>query len=179
MKEKTNKIYQKYEEFIKNFENFAILSYRTGIFFLVFLYVENENITKIIKNKFYGFISIIFVYSLNDILKYLSQKLNFNNPLDNPLLENIFNIEIPKITFEQSPEDKYQDGCFELAETFDINLIKNKFLLCLGQEIDFLSATADAIASGSTPICLAITILLYDFIFSYISLYIYIIQSIL
>jgi hypothetical protein len=59
--------------------------------------------------------------------------------LDNPLLENIFNIEIPKITFEQSPEDKYQDGCFELSETFDIDLIKNKFLLCLGQEIDFIS----------------------------------------
>ena len=129
----------KYEEFIKNFENFAILCYRTGIFFLVFLYIENENITKIIKNKYYGFISIIFVYSPNDILKYLSQKLNFNNPLDNPLLENIFNIEIPKITFEQSPEDKYQDGCFELSETFDIDLIKNKFLLCLGQEIDFIS----------------------------------------
>ena len=59
--------------------------------------------------------------------------------MDNPLLENIFNIEIPKITFEQSPEDKYQDGCFELSETFDIDLIKNKFLLCLGQEIDFIS----------------------------------------
>ena len=127
----------KYEEFIKNFENFAILCYETGIFFLVFLYIENENITKIIKNKYYGFISIIFVYSPNDILKYLSQKLNFNNPLDNPLLENIFNIEIPKITFEQSPEDKYQDGCFELAETFDVNLIRNKFILKFDTEFDY------------------------------------------
>ena len=54
---------------------------------------------EILKN-FYKFqmnsiISIILVYSPEDILNYLSQKLNYNNPLDNLEFEDIFNIKIP------------------------------------------------------------------------------------
>lgn len=98
---------------------------------------------EILKN-FYKFqmnsiISIILVYSPEDILNYLSQKLNYNNPLDSLEFEDIFNIKIPKITFEQNDEDKYQDGCFELAETFDVNLIKNKFIISFNHEIDYTS----------------------------------------
>ena len=44
-------------------------------------------------------------------------------------MTNILNIKIPKITFEQNEDDKYQNGCFELSETFDINLIRNKYML--------------------------------------------------
>ena len=54
------------------------------------------------------------------------------------LIENN-NIKIPKITFEQNEEDKYQDGCFELAETFDVNIIKNKFLFRIFNEIDYMT----------------------------------------
>ena len=132
----------KYEEFEKNIEKIYLLSLKTGITFLVFLYIENENNIKIKKRLFNYNISIIIVYSINDIIDYLSQKLNFSNPLGGKYTEElgeILNIKIPKITFEQNEEDKYQDGCFELADTFDINLIRNKFVLSYGYNVDFIT----------------------------------------
>ena len=65
--------------------------------------------------------------------------MNFHNPIQGPELEEIgdfLNIKIPKITFEQNDEDIYQNGCFELAETFDINLIKNNFIYKVGDRIN-------------------------------------------
>jgi len=130
----------RYEEFVSNFENIVLLSFKTGITFLAFLYIENANNKKINKNHINflrSFISIIIIYSPNDILFYLSQKLKFFNPLDLPDLQELVNIKIPKITFEQYTQDDYQDGCFELAETFNVDLIKNKLLLCFNDGLDY------------------------------------------
>ena len=87
----------KYEEFEKNIEKIYLLSLKTGITFLVFLYIENENNIKIKKRLFNYNISIIIVYSINDIIDYLSQKLNFSNPLGGKYTEElgeIFGVEL-------------------------------------------------------------------------------------
>ena len=129
-----------YEEYLENFETIYFVSLESGISFLIFLYVENKYITKIPKSQLNCIISIIFVYSPEDIINYLSQKLNFYNPIQGAKLEEIsdfLNIKIPKISFEQNDEDIYQSGCFELAETFDINLIKNNFIYSINDNIDF------------------------------------------
>ena len=128
-----------YENLKKNIDNIYKLYFGTGITFLVFIYTEDDQLTKIIKNRFIPLISVVWVLSLNDILNYLSQNLNFINPLDTQISGFILNVKIPKISFEQSPEDIYQDGCFELAETFDVNLIKNNFLIRVGQNIDYIN----------------------------------------
>ena len=129
----------RYEEYKENYEKFHVLSTKTGITFLIFLYIEKENkLNKYIIN----ILPTILVYSHEDIINYLNQKLNFFNPFNRPNLEDlseITNIKIPKITFEQNEEDKYQNGCFELAETFDINLIRNKFVFRLFGEIDYIT----------------------------------------
>lgn len=130
----------RYEEFVSNFENIVSLSLETGITFLAFLYIENannKNINKTHLKLFRSFISIIIIYSPNDILLYFSQKLKFFNPLDLPDLQELANIKIPKITFEQYIQDDYQDGCFELAETFNVDLIKNNLLLFFNEGIDY------------------------------------------
>ena len=130
----------RYDEFVSNFENIVLLSFKTGITFFAFLYKENannKNINKTHINFLRSFISIILIYSPDDILLYLSQKLKFFNPLDLPDLQEFINIKIPKITFEQYTQDDYQDGCFELAETFNVDLIKNKLLLTFNEGIDY------------------------------------------
>ena len=130
----------RYEEFVSNFENIVLLSLQTGITFLAFLYIENannKNINKTHIKLFRSFISIIIIYSPNDILLYFSQKLKFFNPLDLPDLKELTNIKIPKITFEQYTQDDFQDGCFELAETFNVDLIKNNLLLFFNEGIDY------------------------------------------
>ena len=127
----------RFEEFKENLEKLLILSFESGITFLVFLYMEKGDTTKFYKNQFNFPIPTILVYSAEDILNYLSQKLNFFNPLNLPDLKELLNIKIPKITFEQSAEGKYQGGCFELTETFDVDLVKNKFLLCLNHNTDY------------------------------------------
>ena len=116
----------KLEEFKKNFENIFILSMESGITFLVFIYIENKDIKKIPKN-INSILPTILVYTPEDILHFLSNKSNFINPIDE--VTQMFEIKLPKITFEQNDEDIYQNGCFELAETFDVNLIKNNLIL--------------------------------------------------
>ena len=71
----------------KNIEKIFLLSLKTGITFMVFLYIENENNIKIKKRLFNYSISIIIVYSIRDIIDYLSQKLNFINPLGGQYIE--------------------------------------------------------------------------------------------
>ena len=115
------------EEFKENFEKIFLLSQETGITFLFFLYVENENKKKVQKNHLNNLMQTIFVYSRQDIINYLFQKFNIINPLneqDNSYYEEYCNIKISKITFEQNEEEKYQGVCFELAEKFDVNIIK-------------------------------------------------------
>ena len=132
----------KLEEYQENYEKIVLLSMKLGITFMAFVYIENQDKIKIPKNLINFLISAILVYSPEDIISYLSQKFKFNNPLDYPDLVDLsefLNIKIPKISFEQSDEDKYQSGCFELAETFDVNLIKNKFVLRFFDDIDFIT----------------------------------------
>ena len=114
------------EEFHENFEKIYELSFKYGLTFLVFVYAENN------KNIYYRhpincIFQPIYVYSPEDIIKYLSQKFKIEHPSDkinNEKIQEILKIKIPKITFEQKEEDEYQGGCFELAETFDVNIIK-------------------------------------------------------
>ena len=115
---------------------------RSGITFIAILYVENENNINFYKEQINFPITTIFVYSPKDIIYYLSQKLHFINPLNIPepeKISNALNIKFPKITFVQNDEDIFQNGCFELAETFDINLIKNKLVFRIFEEIDYVS----------------------------------------
>jgi hypothetical protein len=115
---------------------------RSGITFIAILYVENENNINFYKEQINFPITNVFVYSPKDIINYLSQKLHFINPLNIPdpeKISNALNIKFPKITFAQNDEDIFQNGCFELAETFDINLIKNKLVLRFFEEIDYVS----------------------------------------
>ena len=130
------------EEYQENLEKIVILSFEFGVTFLIFLYIENEDNIKLYKNQINFIISTILVYSPQDIVLYLSQKLKFCSPLNNLDIEEIGemqNIKIPKITFEQNDEEKYEDGCFELAETFDVNIIKNKYVFRILDHIDLLS----------------------------------------
>ncbi len=57
-------------------------------------------------------------------------------------MNDIFENQIPKINYEVNNEEDCQDGCFELAETFDINLIKNKIVLSFFDSKDNISDIA-------------------------------------
>ena len=83
-------------------------------------------------------ISTILVYSPQDIINYLSQKLNFYGPID---MKEFFYIKIPKINYELNAEDLdiYQNGGFELSETFDTNLINNNFILTISDDVDYIT----------------------------------------
>jgi len=129
-------------EFQENFEELIKLCVKTGISFMVFIYVENENIMYFHKDQINFFMSTILVYSPEDIISYLTQQFDFINPLDSlepKELAEALDIKIPKISFIQIDEDKFQDGCFELAETFDINLIKNNLVFRFLGEINYMS----------------------------------------
>ena len=109
---------------------------------MVFIYVENENIMYFHKDQINLFMSTILVYSPEDIISYLTQQFDFINPLNSietKELAEALDIEIPKISFIQNDEDKFQNGCLELAETFDINLIKNKLVFRFFGEINYMS----------------------------------------
>ena len=69
----------KFEEYKTNFESILMLTYFTGITFLVFLYIESDKII-FYKPSFNFIFPAIFVYSPEDILYYLSQKLKFEHP---------------------------------------------------------------------------------------------------
>ena len=107
--------------------------------------MENGDSERFYKNQMYFVFPMILVYSNEDILNYLSKKFNFCNIMDMPDIEDIADIKIPKITYEQNPEDNYQDGCFELAETFDVNLVKNNLMLSLNDNVEYLSVFVESI----------------------------------
>ena len=121
------------KEFQKNLAKILILSAELGITFIVFLYIENENDKILFHKNFINYlITIILVYSPEDIIKYLTKKLScLNFHMSKDLIYKIFNIQIPKISFVQEDEEKFENGCFELAETFNTNLINNTHLLSI------------------------------------------------
>ena len=128
----------KLEEFKNNLEKILILSAEFGITFIVLLYIEkDDNYVIFHKHNINNILSIILVYSPEDIIKYLSTKFIFKFPSDDSEILSDLNIKIPKISFEQNEEEKYQNGCFELSETFDVNLIKNTFSFNYFGSLDF------------------------------------------
>ena len=128
----------RFEEYQKNLENIILLSFKSGVTFLIFLYIEKDIVRSIPKNYINFIIPTILVYSPQDILYYLSQKLGCCISLDMFDIKQLFGIKIPKITFEQNDED-YQNGCFELTETFDVNIIRNNLVLRFIDDIDYVS----------------------------------------
>lgn len=65
--------------------------------------MENGDSERFYKNQMYFVFPMILVYSTEDILNYLSKKFNFCNIMDMPDIEDIADIKIPKITYEQNP----------------------------------------------------------------------------
>ena len=128
----------RFDDFQKYYENIISLSFESGITFLVFLYIENEENTKIYKDKINFLIPTILVYSPEDILKYLSQKFDFYNPLSTSNLKEIMDLKTSKIPLEQNNDDIFKNGCFELAETFNTNLITKKHVFRFLEGIDYI-----------------------------------------
>ena len=129
----------RFDDFQKYYENIVVLSFESGITFLVFLYIENEENTKIYKDKINFLIPTILIYSPEDILKYLAQKFDFYNPLSTSNLKDIMNLKTSKIPLEQNNEDIFKNGCFELAETFNTNLITKKHVFRFLEGIDYIT----------------------------------------
>ena len=134
----------KAEDFHKNFEKICLISAELALSFIALVYIEDEN--EILFNKMLVTMVLnltsILVYSPEDIVKYLSKKINFNF-IENvkeilekdPKLLEFLKVPIPKINFDKNNNEDYQDGCFELAETFDVNLIKNKIIRIITDNI--------------------------------------------
>ena len=124
-----------YDEFQKYFEKIILLSAELGITFLILIYIEKDNL--LIPKSYIRdckLISIIYVYSTEDILRYFKNELqliSFNSPIQTTnILKSLNLIKSDKQNISATKtEEDYQDGCFELAETFNYNIIKNKTLL--------------------------------------------------
>ena len=139
----------KAEDFHKNFEKICLISAELALSFIALVYIEDEN--EILFNKMLVTMVLnltsILVYSPEDIVKYLSKKINFNF-IENvkeilekdPKLLEFLKVPIPKINFDKNNNEDYQDGCFELAETFDVNLIKNKIIRIITDNIIDISS---------------------------------------
>ena len=135
----------------QNLEKIILLSAELGVTFMILLYIENENDNLIYKNYISNleFISIILVYSITDIINYLSVNIDFQFGSSYIELLNSFDIIKPKKGIKQDNKDKekenqdYQDGCFELAETFDNKIVKNKTIYSFHDEIIYSSISKD------------------------------------
>ena len=127
------------EEFYENVDIIYLLCLEYGLTILVLLYNENDEIIYY-KNPMNFIFPTIFVNSPEYIINYLSQKFEVIYPDNNNKEElgELVQLKIPKITFEQCEEDGYENGCFELAETFDINIIKKSLVLRFLGGLEFL-----------------------------------------
>ena len=124
------------EQFKENYNKIILISAELGLSFILILYIENED--NVFFNKIFlkmYLAPVILVYSPEDIIKYLSKKAHFNiidnlksQLEDDDKLKAFMKIDIPKINFKENNNEDYQDGCFELADTFDCNLIRNKII---------------------------------------------------
>ena len=124
-------------KFKKNFEKIFLLSNQLGVTFYVIIYIKDDILFNKIPVTMTIFLPIILTYSPEDIITFLSKTKNFNlledmkkSTENDPELLEFLKVPIPKLNFEDNNDD-IQDGCFELSETFDINIIKNKIVrLC-------------------------------------------------
>ena len=138
-----------FEEMKNNFEKLILISAKFGITFIIILYIENYDIdNSFIEKKYISnstMISIILVYTIEDILNYFSYIKGFNFSMDLKEFLNSFDaikLNEKKGLYKNNEED-CQDGCFELTETFDINIVKNKTILSYDDEIDYSSISDD------------------------------------
>jgi len=137
-----------FEEIQNNLEKIICLSAEFGITFIIILYVEENKKDNTLIHKKYtriALVSIILVYSLEDILRYFSKTFDFHFPINLIEIKNYFDLnKLNQIkTLDQNKEFDYQDGCFELAETFDTKLITNKSLIIFYDNIDYSSISTD------------------------------------
>ena len=123
------------DDFKENLGKINLLSAELGLTFVILIYIENED--EILFNKIPIKIplnlTVILVYSIEDIINYVSKRIQFNMiegikellEKDSEFIE-FSKISIPKINFDNNNNEDYQDGCFELGENFDINIVKSK-----------------------------------------------------
>ena len=138
-----------YEEFKEYFEKMILLSAELGISFLIILYIEKNNILfpkSYIRDN--NLISIINVYSTKDILRYFSNTNNLKfskNPIDIFKAFDMIKSEEKEEISDLDNQDDYQDGCFELAETFNYKIVQNKIILNTDGDIDYYSSISEDI----------------------------------
>ena len=137
-----------FEDIKKNFDKLILLSAELGVTFIIILYIENFELYKSFIEKKYinlsTMITIILVYSTEDIKKYFSNIKNFNFGINmKEFLASTNSIKSKETKTQNDIEEDCQDGCFELAETFDINIVKNKTILNFDDEVDYSSISDD------------------------------------
>ena len=142
-----------YDEFKNDLEKIIILSAEFGVTFLILLYIENSENNMLIPKYYINnnrLLYIILVYSTEDILRFFEAKLDLkfinitNDVID--MLKNNNEVTEKKVLNNDNDEDEdYQDGCFELAETFNFNLVKNKTVFIFNDEIDFKDSISENI----------------------------------
>ena len=137
-----------FENIKKNFDKLILLSAEFGITFIIILYIENFELYKSFIEKKYinlsTMITIILVYSNEDIKKYFSNIKNFNFGINmKEFLASTNSIKSKETIKQNDIEEDCQDGCFELAETFNINIVKNKTILNFDDEVDYSSISDD------------------------------------
>ena len=138
-----------YEEFKEYFEKMILLSAELGISFLIILYIEKNNILfpkSYIRDN--NLISIINVYSTKDILRYFSNTNNLKfskNPIDIFKAFDMIKSEEKEEISDLDNQDDYQDGCFELSETFNYKIVQNKIILNTDGDIDYYSSISEDI----------------------------------
>ena len=134
-----------FEKMKISFEKLVLLSAKLGISFIILLYMENYDISKSLIEKKYitnsNMIPIIIVYSTEDIKNYFSYKKRFIFSMD--LKQFLTSLNIVRTSIKKPLENDVEDGCFELAETFNNNMVKNKTILRYDDKIYYSSISKD------------------------------------
>ena len=134
-----------FEEFQNNLEQLILLSAELGITFINLVYIEKDNssIQKNYIDNMFNLVSIILVYSIEEIIKYFSHIIKFNYPMESGGIFKTIELYEEPNDLDEIEEKDYQDGCFELAETFDKSIIKNKIALKFGEDIETSEISRD------------------------------------
>ena len=98
----------------------------------------------------FNIISIIYVYSIEDILNYFSNTKNLtflNSSIDYVVHLKNLNLIKPseQKNYDWDTSIDYQDGCFELAETFNYKIVENKTILNMVELDSYFSSISDDI----------------------------------
>ena len=135
-----------YDEIQKNLEKLISISAEIGITFSILLFIEKD-IAFIPKNYIKNniLISITLVYSIEDIINYFSAstRIDFSSGLAELLSDYKIIKSTNKEIIEEDEEKDCQDGCFELAETFDDKIVKNKTIISFNDELDYSSISQE------------------------------------